>query len=199
MNKMKKFDMAHEASMRMIQSFRDIEEGAYDYGMVCLVDWMLETNINPYTYLDKRYAEWVNSSTGFLSLLNTIHHALYDDGDIEFVSVDGQPKMVFANRHDDNFYDAVLNSSDIGMGVRKGSTPDEMVEVLDITPQEFIDLCNKHHKDHIIKCYITDAARNGVAFADSHYSSYDCWEEWWRDEYADEIQWQKEVYEGVGL
>lgn len=41
MNKLAKFEQAHQSAMRIIQSYRDIEEGSYDYGMVCLVEWSL--------------------------------------------------------------------------------------------------------------------------------------------------------------
>lgn len=199
MNKLAKFEQAHQSAMRIIQSYRDIEEGSYDYGMVCLVEWMLKTNINPYQYIDRRYADLTNTSTGFLSLLNIIHHALYDDGEIEFVSIDGQPKMVFANRYDDDFYSVILSDNEKERFEETGRPITDFVGVLDIEPKEFIDLCEQYHKSHIQKCYIMDAARNGVRFADTHYSSYDCWEEDWKYEFDDEIKRQKETYEKMGM
>ena len=185
MNKFAKFEQTHQSAMQMIQKYRDIKEDSYDFGMVCLVEWMLKTDINPYQYIDARYAGLTDTSTGFLSLLSTIHHALYDDGEIEFVSISGQPKMVFVNRYDDNFYSVM------------GRPVTDPINVLDIEPKEFIRLCEQYHKNHIQRCYILDAARNGVSFADSHYSSYDCWEESWRYEFDDEIKLTKETYEKI--
>lgn len=195
MSKFEKFEQVHQSAMREIQGYRDIDKDSYNYGMVCLVEWMLKTDINPYQYVDGRYAGLTDTSTGFLSLLNIIHHALYDDGEIEFVSIDGQPKMVFANRYDNDFYSVILSNTDKEIIEKTGRPITDFINVLDVEPKEFITLCEQYHKNHIQRCYVVDAARHGISFADSHYSSYDCWEEGWRCEFDDEIKREKEAYE----
>ena len=200
MNKLEQFDKVHAEAMERIQQYLSIPEDSYDHGMVGLVKWLLETDQNPYHYLQQEVAEWTGSATGFVSLLDLIHHALYDDGDIEFVKVNGQPKIVFVWRHDDGFYDAILSDSDKALAARKGLKAEDIVEVMDnIIPREFIEECEKYQLKHIQKCYITDAARRGIQFADAHYSQYEVWEEDWRHEFDDEIKWQKDAFEKMGV
>jgi hypothetical protein len=200
MNKLEQFDKVHAEAMEQIQQCLSTPEDSYDYGMVGLAKWMLNTDQNPYQYLQQDVAGWTKTATGFVSLLDLIHHALYDDGDIEFVKVNGQPKIVFVWRHDDGFYDAILSDSDKAIAARKGLKAEDIVEVMDnIIPREFIEECEKYQLKHIQKCYITDAARRGVQFADAHYSQYKCWEEDWRHEFEDEIRWKRESFEKMGV
>lgn len=200
MNKLEQFDKVHAEAIERIQQYLSIPEDSYDHDMVCLVKWLLETDQNPYQYLQQEVAGWTGSATGFVSLLDLIHHALYDDGDIEFVKVNGQPKIVFVWRHDDGFYDAILSDSDKALAARKGLKAEDIVEVLDINnTREFIEECEKYQLKHIQKCYITDAARRGLQFADAHYSQYKCWEEDWQHEFGDEIIWKRESFEKMGM
>lgn len=200
MNKLEQFDKVHAEAIERIQQYLSIPEDSYYHDMVCLVKWLLETDQNPYQYLQQEVAGWTGSATGFVSLLDLIHHALYDDGDIEFVKVNGQPKIVFVWRHDDGFYDAILSDSDKALAARKGLKAEDIVEVLDINnTREFIEECEKYQLKHIQKCYITDAARRGLQFADAHYSQYKCWEEDWQHEFGDEIIWKRESFEKMGM
>jgi hypothetical protein len=60
--------------------------------------WLMETTANPYSFLQWGYARAFQSADQFAALLQTIHHALVDDGEITFVAVNGRPMIVFVAR-----------------------------------------------------------------------------------------------------
>lgn len=115
MNRFHLFEQRYQTALNRIQKYLEPDE-RYNPPMDGLVRWMLTTDANPYSYLPKKQACMLNSATGFESLLDQIHHALYDDGDITFVRVRGVPQIAFVDRHDIN---------------------DERTEILDILPNEF--------------------------------------------------------------
>jgi hypothetical protein len=193
MKKLDEFNKTHDATMQHIRDTLSISPDSYDFSMVALVKWMLETTSNPYAYVPGR-AGLLSSAVGFESLINELHHALYDDGDMEFVSVNGEPRIVFAWRFDDNFTDRCLTDTERMMAAQHGTTYE--VNVLDITPEEFTQMYDAFESEHLKKCYVHDAARHGVAFADSHYKVYTCWTPQWKDELADRIEAMAQLFTG---
>lgn len=181
MNRLNLFEKTHQEAMLHINGFltepSDMQE---------LVQWMLTTEINPYSYLPEKWAGAVTSSTSFEYLLNAIHHALYDDGDISFVTVNEEPRIVFAAPDDDNFRQKALNTQEQHSGKQY------TIEVLNIHPKEFGPLCETHSIQNLKKHFAMDAAKWGAAFAATHYSTYACFNQAWITECAEAIQkWQK--------
>jgi hypothetical protein len=74
-----------------------------------LVRWLAETDANPYTILHENWAKAYDSAENFAALCRHIHHALVDDGDIEFVTVDGEPRIVFTRFDEPDFRNIALN------------------------------------------------------------------------------------------
>lgn len=100
-----------------------------------LVKWMMETDANPYSYLPTKWAGAYKSAELFAELLHMIHHAVYDDGDITFVAVNGAPRIVFTCHDDDNFRNIVLCENE--RHSERNSRRKYKIEVLKITPAEF--------------------------------------------------------------
>ncbi len=83
-----------EAALERIERFRNDENN----DMRLITRWLMETDANPYGFLQKSHARCLESAEDFAGLLHAIHHALVDDGEICFVAVNGRPMIAFANR-----------------------------------------------------------------------------------------------------
>ena len=108
---------------------------SYEPRMHELVKWMLETDANPYSYLPSDWGEALENAQLFVELLHLIHHALYDDGDICFVSVNGQPRIVFHDPHDIGIHRSALTEQERYALEQFGRRHE--VEILDIQPNDF--------------------------------------------------------------
>ena len=134
MRKLKEFEKAYREALKNIAAFCD------DLELGELTRWMLETDANPYAYLPEGWASALETAEGFSSLLNHIHHAVYDDGDITFVTVNGEPRIVFAHQADSDFREAVLSQQEKDLEKRPifGKLRPQEIEVLnDLKPSEF--------------------------------------------------------------
>lgn len=145
-----------------------------------LVNWMLETDANPYAYLPEGWAGSTGSATGFADLVGHIHYCYVDDGDITFVTVNGEPRIVFADKWDDNFRNYVLSNQEGRMVIDFDSEFD--IKVLDISPNEFGALHDAFQAKWVKKCFMSDARRQGVAAAVKHYREYKCFNDSWIEE-----------------
>lgn len=154
-----------------------------------LLDWMLTTEVSPYSYLSDQWAERTYTVSGMLSIFHAIHHAYYDDGAMSFVAVNGHPKIVFAHQSDydsfESFVDAILSPAEKQYSAK--------VEILDIAPNEFGPLVDDIELTYLKRCYVHDAARNGVEFANKHYSDYSCFSPTWKTELAEKIELRKKL------
>lgn len=85
-----------EAALEKIERYRNDDHP----DMRLVTRWLMDTEANPYGFIERGYARSFESAEGFAGLLHTIHHALVDDGEITFVAVNGRPMIVFANREE---------------------------------------------------------------------------------------------------
>jgi hypothetical protein len=83
-----------EDALQRIHAFRNDPNA----DMRLLTHWLMDTDTNPYWFLESRYAGMLESAEQFATLLGMIHHSIVDDGEISFVAVNGRPMIVFANR-----------------------------------------------------------------------------------------------------
>ena len=189
---MEVFKDNYEESIRAIEWFRTESSTMKD-----LVNWMLTTDANPSAYLPEGWAIALESANSFAALLHTIHHAVYDDGDITFVTVDGEPRIVFVWQHEDNFRGYVLTSQEKELEKREvfGRTRPYEIEVLKIEPHEFGALYDAYQVDDLKRCFASDAGRNGIEFSVAHYSKYNCFKATWIDECATEIAKWANLYD----
>lgn len=178
MNTFDKFKKNYDGAIASIKTF--LEPTEYDPPMHELVKWMIETDANPYSYLPYYWAGCLENAQSFTSLLHMIHHALYDDGDITFVTVNGEPRIVFVWRYEDNFNNYVLSDTEKDVVKRHGDDCYD-IKVLDIKPSEFGSLHDTYYKNWLKGCFLSDAGR-GVECAADHYRKYKLWDESWIEE-----------------
>lgn len=89
-----------------------------------LANWLLTTNVSSYEFMPSGYQNYSFDPYSTDSLLHLIRHALLDDGDISFVTMKHNDKvlrvfMMFCCRHEDYFTHYCLkeNSSTINMKI----------------------------------------------------------------------------------
>ncbi len=90
MNRFEQFKQSYVDAIEHIEYEKNNKERP---DMAVITQWLLETDVNPYSFLAN--GDVLSSAEGFSSLLHKISHALYDDGDISFVTVDDEPRIVF--------------------------------------------------------------------------------------------------------
>ena len=180
MSKFDQFQKNYDEAIETIKLFQ--QPGEYEPQMNGLVNWMLESDANPYSYLPENWAGHVSSAEGFASLLNMIHHAVYDDGDITFVTVNGGPRIVFVHQMEDNFRKYVLSRQEQDMENNPRYRAAYEIKVLDIEPNEFGPLYDAHMVEEIKGWFENDAWAHGVDWAAGHYRKYKLWNEAWVEE-----------------
>lgn len=197
MDKLKQFQQVYDEAVVTINRF--LEPGNHEPQINGLVQWMLETDANPYAYLPYAWASSLYTAESFADLLDYIHHAVYDDGGITFVTVNDEPRIVFAHQHEENFRDHVLNDHEkrIEKYLIFGEHPSYDIRVLDIEPNEFGMLYDAFQSEEIKKCFINDAAHNGVEWAVNIYRKYHCWDENWITECREEIKAAKNILSNI--
>jgi len=174
----KNYDQAIESIKRFL------EPGKHEPQINGLVKWMMETDANPYSYLPENWAGCTKSAESFASLLHVIHHAVYDDGDISFVTVNGEPRIVFAWHHEDNFRNYVLSEQEKDLEKRWSSK--YAIEVLEIEPDEFGPLYDAYYAKQIKRWFMNDAESNTVEYAIEHYQKYKLFDIAWIVEFEKE-------------
>lgn len=145
-----------------------------------LVRWMMETDANPYSYLPKNYASMTFSAEGFAGILRSIHHNLYDDGDVTIVKTNGEPRITFVWKHENNFNDLVL--SGLGLSKTEKENSNIQVEILDINPIDFGDVYDEWYREQIKSWFLNDAEWQSVEFAVKYYSKYKFFDHSWINE-----------------
>ena len=133
-----------------------------------LVRWLMCSEASPYGYLPRSRAGLTNTAEGMLDLINEIHHAVYDDGDITFVLFNGCPVIIFACQHEVDFADKVVKAFSHASDRRKSYT----VEVVEDSISEFVDRLQNYHEKNMRRHFITTVSMYGAEFAKEHYSGY---------------------------
>lgn len=164
MNRLEALEQNHLEHMEKIKKYLTSSEPE----MMAIAKFLLKTEANPYAILPEHWAGCTESSSGMRSLLNHIHHALFDDGEISFPIVNGEPKIVFVWEDTPNYDDYALNSTQQHFRDTRGVTYDieQCQDVFD-----FIAKCTEYHRTDILRCFITDAAMRGITFAVNHYGN----------------------------
>ena len=147
-----------------INCIKDFQE---DPDLGVFTNWLLETDINPYSLFNEDVAHQLSYAEGFCSVLRAISHALYDDGDICFPVVKNQPKMIFSHQLD---YETIA----------EGEFLPEIIFLSSLT--EFMEKATAHQRDAIKRAFMHDYGRFGLDFAKAHYSHYRDFDAAWIDE-----------------
>lgn len=195
MTQFSKFQESYNKAIETIELM--LVPSEYEPPIHGLVKWMLETDANPYSYLPEYWAGRVGSAEGFAGLLEYIYHAVYDDGDITFVTVDDEPRIVFAYQSEENFRNSVLTKQEQDLEKRPvfGVVRERAIKVIDIEPDDFPGIYKDWQIKDLQRCFAVDAARMGLDFAIKHYSEYQCYSDTWPAECKDEISKWEKVYQ----
>lgn len=169
MNHFELFNKNHQDALESIHNLLSSVKD-YDAEFVHLAWWLLETGINPYSILPENWANCMETSTGFDSLLHHIHHAMVDDGDICFPVYHGEPAIRFDNKHDLTEKTVKNYISEIRLSFTTASTA-----VTDITflnsAYEFTVAADAHDAKMTRRYFLSDAEMFGVEFAVKHHST----------------------------
>lgn len=160
--------------------------------MQAITSYLLETEANPYSFLPDGWGGSTSTYTGFQSLLRMIHHALYDDGDISFPIVNGEPRISFLNKHDEDYEEHVLNSTEKHFKQHHGNTY-EVEQCKDVF--DFIAKHSDYHRKDVRRFFILDAAIHGWEFAVEHHSRYANFDPDWEfdEEVVAEVEKKREL------
>ena len=113
--------------------------------------WLLNTTQNPFNiFFSNEIANSCCSIQGLAILYDIIHHALYDDGAITFISINDCPKIIFSDRtsynNDQEFLDAIKLENLYDSHYCK--TP-PVYKILDCDIKEFIRLRDQYYRKQI--------------------------------------------------
>ena len=99
MLRLKNIEEKHQTDLKEIQVCLNDECEE----MRAITNLLIQTDVNPYGFLPNEWANGFDTSSGFASLLHMIYHALVDDGEISFPIVNGEPRIRFVSRWEDNY------------------------------------------------------------------------------------------------
>lgn len=133
-----KFEKTYTDAQKTIKKF--LEPNSYEK-INGLIKWMVETEVDPFAFVPK-FSNTLYTAEGFANFLNLIHYSVYDDGKLEFVKVNGEPRMVFVDRNTENFRDYVLTEQEKLIEKEYNSVYE--IEVLNIEPKDFGPLCDTY-------------------------------------------------------
>lgn len=187
-----RFERAYQDALKTINGFLQSDDCV---DMRTLTEWLMNTDANPYSFLPHEWAGALSTAEGFADLLQFIHHAVYDDGDICFVAVNDEPRIVFAHPEDTGFRERVLTKQEQDMAARPRYASKYDIRVLDIKPNQFGEVYDAWHANWVRECFISDAEQfDNAEYVASHYRKYACWREEWITECEPEIQKRREYY-----
>ena len=141
-----------------------------DPDMQALTLLLLETDANPYSFLPDSWAARFNTADGFASLLHHIHHALYDDGEISFPVIGGEPKISFIGPYEQDYASLILKEHGYNRSALRYSHDPEIVMCSDAL--DFVLKFKEYHKNILKHWFTNDVRAHGVEFAVRHYSKY---------------------------
>lgn len=156
-----------------------------------LYNWLLTTDINPYSFLPEGFTNSLATSSGTASLFYMIHHATIDDGEISFVTVNDEPRMLFIDVRYMSQQDLRKHAT---TEQEKMSRFDIDIEILKIQPNDFGDHVDFYQRKCLQKWFIQDAAQHGIEFAEQNYSKYKLFSAEWKHQLKDKIDKTRKYY-----
>lgn len=175
MNRINEFEKTYTQALETIEYYL-FQQPA----MSKLVQWMLTTDVNAHFWLPHELVTRLSSAQGFVAIVQTISHAVQDDGDITFVRVNGMPRIVF-------YYSGKANFEEHALTVHERCVGNNVVEVLDILPEEFGPLVELANINRLKQCFVNDAVMLGEKFAVARAIEHACFDRSWLVELADDI------------
>lgn len=167
MNKFDSFHSVFESSIEKIKAYQVKLE------MAKFTNWLLETDINPYTIFHENIANKLSTAEGFSSVLDQVNHALFDDGDICFPVIKHYTMISFSDK-----FDFKLDHVFSDLFIESFKRHDTNVTFLS-SIDEFMERANENHIKSIKRAFKHDVNRLGLEYTVQHYSSYKDFNESW--------------------
>ena len=161
MNRLTEFHQAYINAVAQIERFKS------DPIMAPITNWILTPETNLYSVFSSGWGN-IYSANDCETLLNTICHALIDDGDISFPVVNGEPRIALLSRWEDNFRNIVLSTSEREFAERFNRPI--VITFLD-SIDEFIVARSQWDIAQLKRHFVVDAARRGIEVARNHYKT----------------------------
>lgn len=180
MNRMSQFADNYHTAIKRIQEYES------DPTMAAITKWILTTDENLFSVFPVGW-NILYSAQDCELLLDTIHHALVDDGDISFPVVNGEPRIAFVSRWEDNIDAFILSDAEKEFARRFGR--EHEITFLD-SIDDFIEQRIQYAANLIKKYFVQDAARFGIDFAKENYPTV-------TNEQI--VEWQSEIDERIKL
>lgn len=176
MSKFEEFETAYINAVKSIKKYQEDE----DIGV--LVNWLLETDSNPYSFLDDETARYTYTAEGFSTLCHLLHHALIDDGDVSFYSIDGRPQIKFVWRYEmeeeTRLEMSIVRTEDDKPKLHKEEVP--CVYHFYENYHEWITAKEIYDTEDLKRCYLWDKEISGEEFANQHYEKYKRFDPEWK-------------------
>ena len=112
-----KFQQSYDEAIAGIHYLLETDK-EYEKDVSTLVKWLMETDINPYSFLPANWAECLEDAVNFYILCRHIHHALVDDGCINFIKINDSPRISFIEHYgnDEEYKNWVLTEQEKDWG-----------------------------------------------------------------------------------
>ena len=169
MRQLREFEKNYHTAVEEINEYLKIEHSEFAE----LTKLFLDTDANPYGFCPAGWADGFCSAQGFISLLDTVYHAMYDDGDITFFVVNDEPKFGFFPNYDLNDNNC-LNETQKIFKQRGNKYEYHAVECA-----ERIKLFREYHAKEVKRWFIQDATRFSVDFSRKSYEGYADFDQSW--------------------
>lgn len=170
-NRLEDFDESIKDSYQRMEGYLNAGDEFSEF-----VNFLITTQELPHSFIVEEHAHRMMQLESFVTFLDIIYHAVYDDGDITFVKINNKPRMAFLDSSNQDLRSYVMDSMEKYLEDRGKNYE---IEILDCTLSEFADMVNESHRKHIKRCFISDAKRMGVNVARNYYLEYDCFDEKW--------------------
>jgi len=184
-NKFEQFDKSHREAVEFIKEALVEDDDWKDVRGI--VKWMLETDANPYSYLQEPWSEKTTRAEDFVDLIHYIRHALYNDGCCTIVAVNKEPRIIFHYGFTNDFKALALSNIEKKMEIsmaphRKkfGMTGEQYeIEVLDIKLNDFGQHYDAYFENQIKEWFSREVKYGSVETAIKHYSNYQLFKPEW--------------------
>lgn len=143
-------------------------------------NWLNTTEVNPFFFLPKHHAYAFDTAEGFEELLNEIHHAVIDDGEICMVKTFLGYRIIFQDPYEENFKEVVYN---LTFPTKTPMTPPLEEFKFELFNKSRIHEWGQLMEEEFIKmiksAFAMDVVKYGEKHAVENYRNYSSFDENW--------------------
>ena len=163
------------------ESINKLHEYINDKDISFFANWIMNTTINPHSYLPEEYADNINNAEWMVSLISTVRHAIIDNGNMTLMIIDGRPSIKFQDSHDipkltrlkryvlrDENNKATIATKEVDCVVQYISTI-----------EEFIIELEKYNRHNLRFSFYSDAYKHSLQFAITNYRNEEFYDPEW--------------------